>query len=121
MHLIKKPQELAFIFRSKKKEDYVPDVDAYDDDNDEVFTAGKKASQSVSRRNSTRTPRGRRSVIDTATPTVPVRQQPLMSPSSVLEEARARSVCRINQAPGPYIYNFYNHNSTSCHVNKDFF
>ncbi|WAR24455.1 ORC1-like protein [Mya arenaria] len=89
--------------KKSKERDYSPDDPDFEDD-DEVFSEtsstsgrGRRTPRSVSRRNSARTPkqnhgtpRARRSILDAATPTVPGRQQPLMSPTSVLEEARAR-------------------------------
>ncbi|KAL4236627.1 Origin recognition complex [Mactra antiquata] len=97
----RKSQLTASSTKSRRKtpsedDDYQPmDIDDYDNGSDKV-TSRQKTPKSVSRRNSTRTPAGtrtpkaRRSILDAATPTVPSRRQPLLSPTSALEEARAR-------------------------------
>ncbi|XP_045159455.2 origin recognition complex subunit 1-like [Mercenaria mercenaria] len=83
-------------------DDYKADndfMDGDDDDDDDVFADTKthlKRKSAQSRKSSTATPKGKRtpkakvSVLDAASATVPSRQRPLMSPNSVLEEARAR-------------------------------
>ncbi|XP_071117576.1 origin recognition complex subunit 1-like [Haliotis cracherodii] len=80
------------------------DDDDYDDDaeDDEVFEAKKstrtpkssrkpsKSSSAVKTPRQGKTPRGKKSFIDTVTPSIPSRRKTFMSPTSALEEARAR-------------------------------
>ncbi|XP_067677790.1 origin recognition complex subunit 1-like [Haliotis asinina] len=75
--------------------------DDYDDD-DEVFEKKKssrtpkssrkplKSASSVKTPRQGKTPRGKKSFIDTVTPSIPNRKKTFMSPTSALEEARAR-------------------------------
>ncbi|XP_046549284.1 origin recognition complex subunit 1-like [Haliotis rubra] len=78
------------------------DNDDYDDGDDEVFEKKKssrtpkssrkpsKSASSVKTPRQGKTPRGKKSFLDTVTPSIPNRKKTFLSPTSALEEARAR-------------------------------
>ncbi|XP_033739227.1 uncharacterized protein LOC117326577 [Pecten maximus] len=72
-------------------EDVFTDENLSDTEIDFIISARKKKNNRLSsRKQSTKNAKSRRSVADVATPTIPGRCKPLSSPTSILEEARAR-------------------------------